>query len=102
MSATTVQQSSPKMMFAILGQTNTDRLEQAIKDHFPNSHFALANSQWIVVTDGTAKTVSDRLGLTDGSLGATAVIVLFTSYYGRASTQVWEWLAASMEGVPRA
>ncbi len=88
----------PKM-FAVLGQTNVEKLSIAIKEKYPNDNFPLANGQWILVIDGTAKGLSDSLGISDGSLGATAVVVLFTSYFGRASTQLWEWIASKM-GTP--
>ena len=87
-----------RKMFAIMGQTNFEKIGQALKEKYPDDHYSLATGQWLLVTEGTAKSVSDSLGITDGATG-TAVIVLFTSYFGRASTQVWEWLAAKM-GTP--
>jgi len=98
--STSLNIPSPTLrMFAVLGQTNPELIELAIKEKYPNDHYALANWQWLLISEGTAKTVSDNLGITEGVTG-TAVVVLFTSYYGRASTQVWEWIASKM-GTPR-
>lgn len=98
MSASIPNLPSPKM-FAVLGQLdNAETLGNAIKQKFPEAHYPLANNTWIVIADSTAKGISDQLGITDGSIGA-GVVLLFTSYYGRASTQLWEWVASKM-GTP--
>lgn len=82
-------------MFVILGQTNHLQLGQVIAAKYPNDHLALNPGQWIVIASGTAKEISDHLGITDGSTG-DAVVVAGTSYYGRASSQIWEWMASRM------
>jgi len=98
MAASPVVGSSPRKMFAILAQSNFEEIGRVIKEKYPEDHYPLLSGQWLLVAEGTAKSVSDSLGISDGTTG-TAVIVLFTSYFGRASTQVWEWLAAKM-GTP--
>ncbi len=85
-------------MFAIFGQIGAEALGRVIAEKFPEAHYPLSNNAWIVIADSTAKGISDQLGITDGSVG-TGVVLLFTSYYGRASTQLWEWVAAKM-GTP--
>jgi hypothetical protein len=101
MAATTIPPPSNRKMFAIMGQSNTDRIGQVIKEKYPDDHYVLVPGQWLLVADGTAKSISDNLGITDGSTGS-AVIVVFTSYFGRANTQIWDWLAAKMGAPVRA
>lgn len=82
-------------MFLVLAHSGAEKLGPVITQKFPNSNYSLGNSNWIIVSDNTAKGLCDLLGITDGSV-ATGMIVLFTSYYGRASTQIWEWIASKM------
>jgi hypothetical protein len=82
-------------MFVILGQANLPQLGQVIAAKYPNDHLMLSPGQWIVIASGTAKEICDHLGITDGSTG-DAVVVAGTSYYGRASSQIWEWMASRM------
>ena len=72
---TTTILSSNRRMFAVLGQTNLEQLGQAIQAQYPEDHYALGNGQWLLVSEGTAKGVSDKLGIAEGL--ASAVIVLF-------------------------
>lgn len=54
---------------------------------------------WLVAADGvTAKDVSDKLGMTDGTVGS-GIVLTTAGYFGRAPTNVWEWMTAK---APRA
>jgi len=100
-SATIVPPSQTRKMFAIMGQSNIERIGQVIKEKYPEDHYSLVSGQWLLVAEGTANSISDTLGITDGSNGS-AVIVVFTSYFGRANTQIWDWLASKMGAPVRA
>ena len=83
-------------MYAILGQTNLETLDVAISTTYPNDYMKLPNSgQWLVWAPGTAREVCDQLGISDGKSG-TAVVVGFNNYYGRASNQIWDWIASRL------
>lgn len=80
-------------------------LDMAIEEAFPNvpDRLKLNNGRgWLVVFDGTSKSVCDHIGITGqpkgepGRLGA-ALVVPFSSYYGRGSSDMWEWLALKLE-----
>ena len=87
---------SVPQMYAILGQSNLDVLDVAISTTYPNDHLKLSTpGQWLVWAPGTARELCDQLGISDGKSG-TAVVVSFTSYYGRASNPIWEWVASRL------
>jgi len=75
-----------------LSQVAPPILETKIKAVYPNDHFPLGPGKWLVVSDGIAKNVSDKLGLADGTAGIVAVFAI-SGYYGFAPNSIWEWLA---------
>ena len=80
-------------VFAIisLGE-NAEALDAKIKESFPaENFFFLAGGRWLVVGDGIAKDISDRLG-TSAIVGLFAVFAV-SGYFGWAPNTVWEWLA---------
>lgn len=56
----------------------------------------LPNEGAFVSFHGTAQELSNELGITDGSSG-TGVVVAVSSYYGRAPTNIWEWVNSRWE-----
>jgi hypothetical protein len=82
-------------LFALLAVANPDALEPVIKDKFPDSSLKVAPGEWLIAAPSTTTTVelSNQLGITDGS-SSNAVVLSVTSYYGRVSVSVWEWIAA--------
>ncbi len=77
---------SAMTIFAIVGITDPARLLMALNAHFSPKVAA------------TAKDVSDRLGITDGSNG-NGVVLNVAGYFGRSNPQLWEWLAAKIQQV---
>lgn len=78
---------------------------EAIKREFPADHLSISDTQWIISTTGTAVELSAKLGVFDvknPSLPPTGNAVIFatTSYWGRAPTNIWEWLKAKLESQP--
>lgn len=80
-------------IFAIMRQpgANNERLGPAIAQTYPLHHYDLGEGSWLVAGRGTAKDISDRLGITDGRNGS-AVVVETGSYYGRANPAIWTWI----------
>jgi hypothetical protein len=83
------------MVFAILAPKPETKLNLAIIQEFPDNFIAIGSGQWFVAGNGTAKDVSDRLGITSGENGS-AIVVTVGGYYGRAATNIWEWVAAKL------
>lgn len=54
-------------------------------------------AEWVVSAVGTPKDVSDKLGVTPGTETGTAMIFSMGSYYGRATTEIWDWIKAKAE-----
>ena len=51
---------------------------------------------WLIEAKTTAQDVSEQLGSSSGETG-TAIILKVSSYYGRAETDVWDWIQAHWE-----
>jgi hypothetical protein len=53
-------------------------------------------SGFMVSYHGTAQELSSVVGITDGTSG-TAVVASISSYYGRAPTDIWDWVKTRWE-----
>ncbi len=77
-------------VFAVI-QTRFDRrLEENIANH---THLKIRDGVWLIAAEGTAKDVSDLLGVTEGQAGS-AIILKPAAYHGRTSTDTWDWMRA--------
>lgn len=85
-----------KTIFAVFGTTTPPAVKTALDRVYPLDHIEVGPGQWLVIAEGTAKDVSDTLGITGGTLGS-AVVVSASGYFGRAPSNIWEWLAAKMK-----
>jgi hypothetical protein len=83
-------------IFAViaLNQGSIPSLNAQLATKYPSNYFAASPSVWFVAAGGTAKEVSDRLGISEAIPGV--VVLSVSGYYGRASNNLWEWLAAKM------
>ena len=83
-------------VFAIIDAANPAAITSALKTTFPADHLQVSPNEWFVAARGmTAKDVSDKLGITEGTSGS-AIVLTTSGYYGRAGTNVWEWLSAKI------
>lgn len=71
-------------------------LGATIEAKFKDEFYKLPNGEWLVAFDGTTQGLSDELGITDGSNG-TGIVAMMSGYYGRAPTDIWEWLKTRFE-----
>jgi hypothetical protein len=84
-------------VFAIINISDPVKLDAAVATHFPGNLLKISLSEWLVAGNGiTAKDVSDKLGITDGTTGS-AIVFTTAGYYGRASQNIWEWLSAKLQ-----
>ena len=86
-------------LFAVLSPSVNPKLESAIIEKFPDNHFKINSTQWVVSGKGSAKIISDTIGITsegDATIGS-GVVLAFSGYWGRASTDLWEWMKAKIE-----
>lgn len=63
-------------------------------ESFP--HIKVRDGFWFIQAGGTAQDVSSQLGVTSGETGS-AIILKVSSYYGRAATDLWDWIQTHWE-----
>lgn len=83
-------------IFAVLGDPSNTKLAAVIEGTFPGNCLQIRAGQWLIAASGTAKDISDKLGVTPEGGSGPAVIVAVAGYYGRANNQIWEWFVAKM------
>lgn len=59
-------------------------------------HYPLVNGETLVAFKGTSKELSNLLQISEGQNGP-AIVASIGSYYGRASTDIWEWVSANWD-----
>ena len=84
------------MLFLLVGKNPAD-FETKIAIKFPGDYIQVHPGAWIISAEGslTSKDVWDRIV---GTETPTGIIVAFTGYYGRESSNIWEWVAAKRNG----
>lgn len=85
-------------IFAIIRQPAADpmSLGRAVTAAFPDKHYPLSDTTWLVAANGTAIDVSTKLGLGANGIN-TGVVVEVGSYYGRANPAIWTWIKSNWE-----
>ena len=83
-------------IFAVFRVHNPAKMAAAIERAFPEDYFKVKEDEWIVSAKGTAKDVSDLLDVSNGDTGP-AIIFKMANYYGRATTEIWDWVKAKAE-----
>jgi hypothetical protein len=88
-------------LFAIMAPADSVILIDALKTHYPDNHLKVGPGQWLVAGFGTAVDVSNKLGISGGTMGV-ALVCLIGGYYGLASNNIWEWMATkgSIKAIP--
>lgn len=87
-------------IFVVIPSKDGAQIEQAIQTASRDgsmSYYSLPKGEFFVSFKGTSRELSDALGITDGANGL-AIVAAISSYYGRASTDVWEWVKTHWEG----
>jgi hypothetical protein len=88
-------------VFAIIGSKGPELLGEAIVTQYGASHYELASNVWLVSDSGSTRDVAERLGLPDGKLGASGVVLLISAYSGWSNGSLWTWLRRFPEVIPR-
>lgn len=86
-------------IFAVIGQGFNPNLGAKLNETLPDSVYDLGGGAWLVSAQGTAKEVSDTVGITTGEAGS-AIVVEVASYFGRANPAIWSWVKVKWEGPP--
>jgi hypothetical protein len=84
-------------IFIVTPINSPETVAKAISERFSQDSYAIPRtSSWLVSFGGTAMELSKELGITDGTAG-TGIVASISNYYGRAPTDVWEWMKSRVE-----
>ena len=87
-------------IFVVFRVTKPEAIRTALEGKYSTDFFDLGNNEWLVSDKGTAKEVSDKIGITaEGSPVGSAIVFSMGSYFGRASADIWDWIKAKTEAV---
>jgi hypothetical protein len=70
--------------------------KRALETYAKEAVYRLADDKFFVQSDDTSMDVSKKIGVRDGTLGS-GLVLRVTTYNGRASSSLWEWLAPRLE-----
>lgn len=84
-------------VFIIVSKTDNAELGRIIQEKYPQDYYQYSSNQWLVSSSGISKEVSDNLGISDKDKNLVAVVFAISSYWGRASADVWDWLKNKLE-----
>ncbi len=87
-------------VFVVIPDLEKQQTEARIRERFTNQSYRLPQGEWLVAFNGTTKELSDLLGISQGENGASAFVVAIAGYYGRAPSDIWEWLNARVNASP--
>lgn len=87
-------------IFVVFRVSDPEKMKTAMQSAFPNNHLQVDTDEWIVSATGTAKDISEKLGVTKGensTVVGPAMIFSMANYYGRATTEIWDWIKSKLE-----
>lgn len=85
-------------IFAIFRVQDPERMRARLADVYPHDHFDLGNNEFLIAAKGTAKEISDAIGVTgETATAGNAIVLTIESYYGRAASNIWEWIKSKSE-----
>lgn len=73
-------------------------LKTRIAKYFPSDYYEIGRGQFLVAFNGTAKALDAKLNQDSQSALNYYVIFGISGYYGTASMDMWEWIAAKLKG----
>jgi hypothetical protein len=83
-------------VFVLFRVSEVEKVKSALASSFPDDHLEVEPGQFLIATNLSAEAVSEKLKITDGTNG-NAIVFAMGSYYGRASTNIWDWIKAKAE-----
>lgn len=84
-------------IFVIFRVSRPEILGPLIAQQFPNDFYEVADNEWLVSAHSTAKEVASKLGLVGSGENGSAIVFKMDSYYGRAPTDIWDWVKTKSE-----
>ena len=89
-------------IFAVLMPVTQPALIARITAEYGTNALQVTDTQWLVSGTGTAQDVSKKLGVYDtaqpsAASTGNAIIFATSGYFGRAPSNIWEWLRVQLE-----
>lgn len=85
--------------FVVVPTTESDvqSLDGTIRDKYGNKAYRLPRGEWLVSYEGTSLQLSVDLGIGPevSPTPFSAIVLNFSSYWGRASKDIWEWMSVN-------
>jgi len=76
--------------FVVITNQDVEAVAHGVKEAFPDNHYALSPSAWLVAGDMLTETIYQKI---DPSGTLPGIVVLsIESYWGRREKSAWEWL----------
>ncbi len=87
-------------LFAVVATSNPEAMQLRVSQIAPWLTLEVEKGQWLVIAPSstTTKELSDRLGISDGTI-SNGIVLKVETYFGRTAPSTWEWVSAKM-GAP--
>lgn len=86
-------------IFVIFRVSHPDILARELSIKYPNDHLKVSDGQWLLSARGTAREVAEYLGFINQGT-TSGIVISMGSYWGRAPTDIWDWIKAKAEAGP--
>ena len=89
-------------IFVVLLPTVQQPLTAKIVAEFGGNSLRINDTQWLISASGTAQEICSQLGIYDPASPnaapvGTAIVFASSGYFGRAPTNIWEWIKVKLE-----
>ena len=83
-------------IFVLFRVNDIEKVKSALVKNFPDDHLEVAEGQYLISSNQSAESVSDKLQISGGENGI-GIVFAMGGYFGRASTNIWDWIKAKAE-----
>jgi hypothetical protein len=87
-------------VFAIIGIDGLPIIGPKVVEQFADNYYVLTPTVWLVSDPGTARSVGDKITLSNGALGASALVVPVGVYFGWGPKGAWDWINTKVSAAP--
>lgn len=84
-------------LFVIIPTSGELSVLDAEMKKFGKKAYKMPRGEWLVAFEGTSKQLSDEIRISNSEtpLGVNGAVLSFSGYYGRAPTDLWEWISVN-------
>lgn len=83
-------------IFVVFHSSHPEKLGPVIQKIYGQESLQLGEDEWLVSANETARDLSEKIGLMTPENGS-AIVFKMNSYFGRAPTDVWDWIKTKAE-----